>query len=181
MLDFSKNYFELFGLPVAYVLDTEQLSERYRQLQRVVHPDRYASASDQQRRLSLQGATRVNEAYEVLKDPIERARYLLSLNGIVMDVQRESTKDTAFLMEQLELREALEDTRSQADPYAAIAALVDKINRRINGLVGQMAVQFESPTPDQLEAAREILRKMQFLQKFRYDAEVLESELDESL
>lgn len=179
MLDFSKNFFELFGLPIAYVLDTEQLSERYRELQRVVHPDRYANGTDQERRLSLQGATRINEAYQVLKDPIERARYLLTLNGIEMDAQ-ESTKDTAFLMEQLELREALEESRHATDPYAAIAGLMEKINRRINGLVGQMAVQFEMPTPDQLEAAREILRKMQFLQKFRYDAEALESELDQT-
>ncbi|MES9845310.1 MAG: Fe-S protein assembly co-chaperone HscB, partial [Candidatus Sedimenticola sp. 6PFRAG5] len=85
MLDFSKNYFELFGLPAGYIIDAEQLSGRYRELQRVVHPDRYANASDQERRLSMQGATRINEAFDTLKDPIQRARYLLSLNGIDVD------------------------------------------------------------------------------------------------
>ena len=181
MLDFSKNYFELFGLPIGYIIDTEQLSERYRELQRVLHPDRYSNASAQERRLSMQGATRVNEAFEVLKDPLRRAHYLLSLNGIEMDAQGESTQDTAFLMEQLELREELEAARHKPDPYAAIGTLMEGINQRINRLVGQMAVQFETATPDQLEEAREILRKMQFLQKFRQDAETLEAELDEAL
>jgi molecular chaperone HscB len=181
MLEFSKNYFELFGLPVGYIVDTDQLAERYRELQRLFHPDRFASASEQERRLSMQRATRINEAFETLKDPILRARYLLSLNGVEMDAQRESTQDAAFLMEQLELREALEAARQSEDPYGTIADLTLGINRRITDLVGQMAVQFEASTPDQLEAAREILRKMQFLQKLRFDAEALEAELDEAI
>jgi len=181
MLDFSKNYFELFGLPVGYIVDTEQLTERYRELQRVLHPDRYANATEQERRLSMQGATLVNAAFQTLKDPLQRAHYLLNLKGIEMDTQRETTRDSAFLMEQLELREELEAARHKPDPYATIGGLMDDINQRITSLVGQMAVQFETATPDQLEAAREILRKMQFLQKFRYDAEALEAELDEAL
>ena len=181
MLDFSKNYFELFGLPVGYVIDSGRLAGRYRELQRVIHPDRFANASEQERRLSMQGATLVNEAFETLKDPILRARYLLSLKGIEMDAQRESTQDAAFLMDQLELRESLEAARHSDDPFREISALMLGITRKINSLVGQMAVQFEQATPDQLEAAREILRKMQFLQKLRLDAESLEAELDEAI
>ncbi|MCP3867471.1 MAG: Fe-S protein assembly co-chaperone HscB [Gammaproteobacteria bacterium] len=181
MLDFKKNYFELFGLPIGYVVDIDQLATRYRELQRVMHPDRYARGSDHERRLSMQGATQINLAYETLKDPIQRARYLLTLNGIDMGGDNETTKDSAFLMEQLELREELEAARDQADPYAAVSELMTGINKRITSLVGQMALQFETATPDQLEAAREILRKMQFLQKLRYDAESMESELDEAL
>ncbi|MEJ1297381.1 MAG: Fe-S protein assembly co-chaperone HscB [Candidatus Sedimenticola sp. (ex Thyasira tokunagai)] len=181
MLDFSKNYFELFGLPVVYLVDSEQLVERYRELQQVVHPDRFANASDHERMLSMQGASLVNEAFETLKDPLRRAHYLLVLNGIDMDVQQESTKDVSFLMEQLELREQLEASRQSDDPYEVIGEIVDGVSRKINALVGQMAVQFEAATPEQLELAREILRKMQFLQKLRLDAESLESELDEAL
>ncbi len=181
MLDFSKNHFELFGLPSSYVIDANQLAERYLELQRVMHPDRYAKGSAQERRLSMQGSIRINEAYETLKDPIHRARYLLSLKGIDMDLQKETTQDAAFLMEQLELREQLAEAPNRPDPYGFISTLMADINRRITSLVGQMAVQFETATPEQLEAAREILRKMQFLQKLRYQAESLESELDEAL
>lgn len=181
MLDFSKNYFELFGLPVTYIVDTGALSERYRDLQRIVHPDRFANAPDQTRRLSVQGASLINEAYEILRDPVARGSYLLTLYGVEMDAQNESTQDMEFLMQQMELREELEEARNQPDPYAAVIDISNRVNRQITSLVGQMAVQFETPTADQLDAAREILRKMRFLQKLRSEAEAVAAELEDEM
>ncbi|RDH87803.1 MAG: Fe-S protein assembly co-chaperone HscB [endosymbiont of Escarpia spicata] len=181
MLDFSKNYFELFGLPVGFIVDADSLSDRYRDLQRAIHPDRYANASEQERLLSLQGASRINEAFETLKDPIARATYLLTMHGIEMDAQKETTSDMAFLMQQMELREELEGVRNQDDPYEAVLDLRGRINKQIKTLVGQMAVQFESATPDQLEDAREILRKMRFLQKLRTEVESVAADLEDEL
>ncbi|RDH92182.1 MAG: Fe-S protein assembly co-chaperone HscB [endosymbiont of Seepiophila jonesi] len=181
MLDFSKNYFELFGLPVGFIVDADSLSDRYRDLQRVIHPDRYANASEQERLFSLQGASRINEAFETLKDPIARATYLLTMHGIEMDAQKETTSDMAFLMQQMELREELEGVRNQDDPYEAVLDLRGRINKQIKTLVGQMAVQFESATPDQLEDAREILRKMRFLQKLRTEVESVTADLEDEL
>ncbi|MES9971033.1 MAG: co-chaperone HscB [Candidatus Thiodiazotropha sp.] len=181
MLDFSKNYFDLFGLPMSYIVDGNSLSERYRELQRVVHPDRFANATEQERRLSVQSAALVNEAFETLKDPIARASYLLLLHGIEMDALNESTQDMEFLMQQMELREELEDIRAQADPYQAIGDLRGQINKQINSLVAQLAVYFETATQEQLQAAREILRKMRFLQKLHSEAESVEAELEDEL
>ncbi|RTZ74588.1 MAG: Fe-S protein assembly co-chaperone HscB [Gammaproteobacteria bacterium] len=181
MFDLSRNHFELFGLPVDFIVDGDALAERYRELQRVVHPDRYASASDQEQRLALQQATQVNEAYETLKDPVKRAQYLLGLKGIDMDAQQETTRDTAFLMEQLQLREELENARNADDPEAVLDELMGRIGTMIRTLVAQMAIQFEEGTPEQLEAARESVRKMQFLNKLHAEAEALEAELEEQL
>jgi len=181
MLDFSKNYFELFGLPVTYIVDVNALAERYRELQRIVHPDRFANAPDQARRLSVQGASLINEAYEILKDPLSRGSYLLTLHGVEMDAQNESTHDMEFLMQQMELREELEEIRNQPDPYEAVLDISNRVNKQITSLVGQMAVQFETPTADQLEAAREILRKMRFLQKLRSEAEAVAAELEDEM
>lgn len=86
-----------------------------------------------------------------------------------------------FLMQQMELREELEDIRGQADPYQAIANLRGRINKQINGLVAQLAVYFETPTEDQLQGAREILRKMRFLQKLHTEAESVEADLEDEL
>ncbi|MEN8168256.1 MAG: iron-sulfur cluster co-chaperone HscB C-terminal domain-containing protein, partial [Pseudomonadota bacterium] len=86
-----------------------------------------------------------------------------------------------FLMEQMDLREELAGIREQADPYASILDLAGRINKQIKTLVGQMAVQFESATPDQLEAAREILRKLRFLQKLRREAESVEAEIEDEI
>jgi molecular chaperone HscB len=181
MLDFSKNHFDLFGLPVGYIVDSGALSDRYRELQRVIHPDRFANATEQERRLSVQSAAWINEAFETLKDPISRAGYLLSLHGIEMDALNESTQDMAFLMQQMEMREELEEVRGQSDPYQAISELRGRINKQINSLVAQMAVCFETPTDEQLQAAREILRKMRFLQKLHTEAERVEADLEDEL
>jgi molecular chaperone HscB len=181
MLDFSKNYFDLFGLPISYIVDSNSLSERYRELQRVIHPDRFANASEQERRLSVQSAARINEAFETLKDPIARASYLLLLHGIEMDTLNESTQDMAFLMQQMELREELEGVRGQADPYHAVSDLRGRIMKQINSLVAQLAVYFETPTDEQLQAAREILRKMRFLRKLHSEVERVEADLEDEL
>ncbi|MCU7906998.1 MAG: Fe-S protein assembly co-chaperone HscB [Candidatus Thiodiazotropha sp. (ex Epidulcina cf. delphinae)] len=181
MLDFSKNYFDLFSLPVGYTVDSRSLAERYRELQRVMHPDRYANATEQERRLSVQSASLINEAFETLKDPIARAGYLLTLHGVEIDAQSESTQDMDFLMQQMALRETLEAIPDQPDPYEAIIALRSMIDKRITDLVAQMAVHFETPTEERLEAAREILRKMCFLQKLHAEAERVEAALEDEL
>ncbi len=181
MLDFSKNYFELFGLPVDYVVDTDHLSTHYRELQKAVHPDRFANSTEQERRLSMQGAVHINEAYETLKDPIRRARYLLGLKGVDMGNGQETTRDTLFLMEQMELRETLEEASGKPDPYAVIADFMADVEQRIDALVDEMAAQFKGATPEQLEAAKDNLLKMQFLKKLSNDAESLEAELDDAL
>ena len=181
MLDFSKNYFELFGLPIGYILDANALSERYRDLQRLVHPDRFANASEQERRLSVQGAALINQAYETLKDPVARGDYLLGLYGVEMDAVNDSTQDMTFLMQQMELREELEEVRNRPDPYTAVLDIGARVKQQITSLVGQIAVQFETPSGEQLEAAREILRKMRFLQKLRSEVESVAADLEDEM
>ena len=84
--DFSRNHFELLGLPVAYAVDAAALDRAYRDLQGQVHPDRFASASEAERRVAMQWATRANEAYRTLRNPIDRARYLLGLKGFLVAI-----------------------------------------------------------------------------------------------
>lgn len=181
MLDFSKNYFELFGLPVTFVIDTQALRDRYRDVQRVVHPDRFAGGSEQERRLSMQGAAQINEAYETLRDPLRRARYLLELHGVEMGPDHETTKDAAFLMEQLELREELAGLGDQPDPLAAVQAFLERIGQMIRTVVSGMAVDLETPDPQKLEGVRESVRKMQFLNKLHAEAEAVEAKLEDGM
>ncbi len=179
MLDFSKNYFELLSLPVQYTVDPIALSECYRELQQIVHPDRFANSSEQEKRLSMQSSVLINEAYETLKKPLSRVHYLLSLKGV--DAATGGGQDAAFLMEQIELREQLESIRSSADPFAAISSLMADIDQRIQHQIEQVIPLLESSNVDQLEQAQSIYQKMQFLSKLQYDAESIEEELDESL
>jgi len=95
--DLSSSFFVLFDLPVSFEVDLEVLSARYREAQRASHPDKFANASGAERRLSVQVATRINEAYRALKDPLSRGRYLLELKGVALD-DTDTAFDGAFLM-----------------------------------------------------------------------------------
>jgi molecular chaperone HscB len=181
MLDLSKGYFELFGLPERFEVDLDLLAQRYRELQRVVHPDRYASASDQERRLAMQGASLVNQAVETLRDPLARGRYLLARRGVEMGADHETTSDPEFLMEQMDLRESLAEARCRPDPYQVISAVMERLRGQREALIGELTGHLAQGDPSRLSQAREDLRKLQFLEKLRHSAEELEARLDEEL
>lgn len=182
MLDFSKNYFDLFGLPVSYWVDGDLLAERYHALQRVLHPDRYAAAGDRERRLSIQASTHVNEAFQTLKEPLARAHYLLSLytdDHSDHSDEQVPTQDTAFLMEQMELRETLAQVKDRLDPIAAVGELLDRLADHSRVLEGALKTLLEVPSAQDLEAARELVRKLQFVAKCQVEAENLEAGLED--
>lgn len=181
MLDLSKNYFELFGMSVGYVIDINKIRKRYRDLQRVVHPDRYVNATEHEQRLAVQGAAYINEAFETLGDPLRRAQYLLRLHGVDFDPDTETTTDTGFLMEQLELREELSEITQQADPLCAASQFMERVSSMFNRLISSIAIDFEMPNEQQLDVAREKVRKMQFLKKLHSEAEAVEARLEEEM
>ena len=107
---FSCDYFSLFGLPVATELDGEQLRAKYQQLQATVHPDRFATTTAAEKHAAEQMASRVNEGYQILQNPLRRAAYLLELRGLTPFAEDNTAMPADFLMQQLEWRETLEAT-----------------------------------------------------------------------
>jgi molecular chaperone HscB len=176
----SSTHFELFGLPQSFAVDRRQLDSRYRELQRTMHPDRFVNAGDQARRLSMQQAARINEAYQVLKDPLLRGRYLLELAGHDFSEQPHTTSDAAFLMEQMELREALGEVRDAADPFAALAAVLKRVAGDYDSLTGELQQQLDSDELDR-DAVADTLTKMQFFRRLEEEAQELEAQLEDEL
>ncbi|MEN8168857.1 MAG: Fe-S protein assembly co-chaperone HscB [Pseudomonadota bacterium] len=172
----KQNHFELFGLQPGFELDIDNIAERYRDLQRAVHPDRFANASDQERRLSVQQAAQINEAYQVLKSPLSRARYLLELQGILLD-DNDTAMDPMFLMEQMELRESLAAVQEQGDPFTALMTLRDTIDAKDRAFVTSLGEAFASGEKAALEGARDTVRKLQFMERLLSEVEELEDEL----
>ena len=173
----GKNHFELFGLPVSFDVDTDDLTSRYRELQRRVHPDKFANAPDQERRLSLQMTALVNEAYQTLMDPVRRGRYLLSLRGVDMDGETDTAMDPAFLMEQMELREQLEEVRQVANPGKQLVELANRIDQRMQETIDRLRSALERDSSQETRHARNLVREMQFLQKMHHEIGNLEEEL----
>jgi len=179
--DSSPTHFELFDLPPSFSIDRQALDSRFRDLQRAVHPDRFASAGDFERRLSAQQATRINEAYQVLKDPLRRGRYLLELAGIAYDDEHRTTRDTGFLMEQMELREALAGVRAAPDVFAALGGITQRIGADIDALIAAAGELFERGDAGSLQAAGEVLMKLQFYRRLLDEAVGLEVTLEDEL
>src|SRR5436190_14391038 len=107
----SSSHFELFGLTPRFQLDAVALERAYRGIQARVHPDRFAHAGDAERRASLQWTTRVNEAYRTLKSPVQRGKHLLELHSVDVAFETNTAMPTEFLIQQMELRERLEEAK----------------------------------------------------------------------
>ncbi len=114
-MNLQSNDFELFGLTPQFAVDKLALDERWKALQREAHPDRHATADAATQRRAMQWSVRINEAYQRLKDPIKRASYLCELNGETIGAENNTAMPAAFLMQQMQWREDLEDAESLAD------------------------------------------------------------------
>ena len=158
----TRNHFELFNLAPAYSLDTERLEDSYKELQSLVHPDRYAQAADAERRASMQWTTRVNEAYSTLRDPVQRARHILELHGVDVGFETNTQMPTDFLMQQLETREQLEEAQQKKD-----SGFLDSLR---NGLVTKRKL-LEAEIGESIDTRKDyvkataLVRKLMFLQK----------------
>ncbi|UCH53618.1 MAG: Fe-S protein assembly co-chaperone HscB [Pseudomonadota bacterium] len=172
-----KNYFELFELPIGFAIDTMVLGARYRELARRVHPDRFAHASDQERRLAMQWTTLLNEAFQTLQDPIRRGQYLLSLSGVATLDDTDTQMDPDFLMEQMELREQLEAARSDTAWRERLAALSAETRQRMQSKTQEFQQALEQGEPGRARATNAI-REMQFLAKMEREIGELEEELE---
>jgi len=173
----EQNYFELFGQSVGFDIDLANITETYRDLQRSVHPDRFANATDRERRISMQKASLINEAFRTLKDPLQRARYMLTLQGIDTNDETNTIMDGAFLMQQMELREALADIGNKAEPLQALDEFVQDVALRISKTIERLAEFLQIGDEQSNQQAFNLTMQMQFLYKLRDEAEEREEML----
>jgi molecular chaperone HscB len=155
----TSNYFELFGLVPAFALDVACLEAAYRDIQSKVHPDRFVHAGDAERRASMQMTTQVNEAYRTLKSPVQRAKYLLELNGVDVGFETNTAMPAEFLIEQMELREALEG----APDAEALGRLEKRLFEDKERIEAQITERIDGARD--YAGASELVRKLMFLDK----------------
>jgi molecular chaperone HscB len=154
------NDFELFELPQQFELERAQLDERWKALQRKVHPDRFAAQGAAAQRVAMQWSVRINEAYQRLKDPLKRAAYLCELRGVPVQAESNTAMPPAFLMQQMEWRETLEDT----DDAGALEDLADAVaaeRKRVQQSLGQLL-----DGVDDAQAAVGQVRALMFIERF---------------
>jgi molecular chaperone HscB len=164
-LNLQSSDFELFGVPERFAQDRAAIDARWKELQREAHPDRFAAQGQAAQRVAMQWSARINEAYRRLKDPQKRAAYLCELRGAPINAENNTTMPAAFLVEQMEWREALDDAKSEA----AVDALDGQLGRaRKEALerIGRLLDE-ENDAP----AAAQQVRALMFIERFGDDVQ----------
>ncbi len=171
-MNLADDDFTLLGLAPRQKLDRADLDARRRDLQARVHPDRFAAEGAAAQRLAMQWAVRVNEAYQRLKDPLTRAAYLCQLRGVPVDAERNTAMPAAFLMQQMEWREALEE----ANTAGAVQALDDRVAALERDLQDTLITQLDTASDTAAAAAQ--VRALMFVARFRQDIDRRLDQLD---
>lgn len=167
-----QNHFELFGLQPAFAVEADALERSYREIQSQVHPDRFAHAGDAERRASLQWTTRVNEAYRTLRDPVQRAKHLLELHGVDVAFETNTAMPPEFLMQQMQLRESLEEAKTPAS--------LDGMRKRLREDKARLQTQIADAldTRKDYAGAAGLVRKLQFLDRLDEEIDAAYEEIE---
>jgi molecular chaperone HscB len=164
-MNLSYSDFELFGLPQRFAQERAEIDQRWKELQREAHPDRFAAQGHTAQRAALQWSVRINEAYQRLKDPLKRAAYLCELLGAPIDAHRNTAMPPAFLMEQMEWREALDEAEGEAE----LEDLSERVLARRREMLAHIQ-QLLDEEGDALAAAQQV-RALMFIERFGHDIE----------
>ena len=159
------NDFDLFGVAQCFAQDRAALDARWRALQAEVHPDKFAADGAAAQRVAVQWAVRVNEAYQRLKDPLKRAAYLCELAGQPINAENNTAMPGAFLMQQMEWRESLDDARSVEQVEALADAVVAHREQALKRLQHLLDDQHDAA------AAAQQVRALMFVERFAEDVD----------
>ncbi len=169
----ASDHFALFGLEPRFALDAVALERAYRQVQERVHPDRFAAGSAAEKRVAMQWAARVNEAFQTLRSPLKRAAYLCERHGAPIAAESNTAMPAEFLARQLELREVLDEVRNDGDS-ASLIRLRDEVRRLREATLAGLAEALDRDR-DYARAAG-LVRQLMFIEKFGEEVAAAEAE-----
>ncbi|SES70955.1 co-chaperone HscB [Thalassotalea agarivorans] len=171
------NYFQLFGIDSSFDIDVSALKATYQQLQKSVHPDRFAHASAQEQLLAVQKSSMINDAFDTLKQPISRAEYMLTERGVVLADEQATVGDMSFLMRQMELREMLEEILTSNDAEAALEEARETLEGDYQTVLTQLRAALIESTPDSNNLAADTVRKLKFYHKLLIELDRIEDQV----
>ena len=163
--DPTLDHFARLGLSRAWTIERDALEDRYLTESRRVHPDRHATADAGTRRRAMEHSSALNIAYQVLRDPVKRAEYLVKLGGVDLDSSDPQTgaphPDQAFLIEMIERRERLAEVASAGAD--ALEELRDEVDEEADEVFGRALAALAE---QDISAAAAALVHRRYLQRF---------------
>jgi molecular chaperone HscB len=164
-MNLLSNDFEIFNAPAQFALDRAALDERWKNLQREAHPDRFTTADALAQRQAMQWSVRINEAYQRLKDPLKRAAYLCELNGAPIQAENNTSMPAVFLIQQMQWREDLEDASSASD----LERMADDVAQTRRDML--LGLQRTADEQRNFPALAQQVRALMFVERFARDVE----------
>lgn len=173
--------FDVLGLTPSLELDLATLEQRYRELQRQLHPDKFVQASSSERRASLARAVSVNDAYRALKSELKRAELLYArFVGRAAEAEQ-ATAEPELLMEMMELREELSAVRKRGD-VARAGQLRAHVHELQSASLSTLKQAFEAAQPQRSAAlqhkAAQALMRLRYYKRFQDEVDALEDDVD---
>jgi len=164
-VNLQSNDFELFNLPPTFAQDRAAIDARWKDLQREAHPDKFSAQGAAAQRIAMQWSVRINEAYQRLKDPLQRAAYLCELHQAPINAENNTAMPAAFLMQQMELREALDEAATEEN--------LDEISLQSNKILREQLLKVEQLLDNVKDypAAAQAVRALMFIERFSQDIE----------
>ena len=173
-LSLQSNDFELFGLSEGFAQDPKSLESQWKRLQGETHPDKFAAQGASAQRLSMQWSVRINEAYQRLKDPVQRGAYLCELRGQPIRAEDNTAMPHAFLMQQMEWRESLDEA---GDNVPALLALWGNTSATQTQYLLDLAQALD--VDNDIARAAECVRALMFIDNFSRSVRQRIDELDD--
>lgn len=169
----SQNYFELFAIPESFEVDQGLLADKYRALQGEWHPDRFASADEPGKLQAVKMSSLLNQAFTVLQEPLSRAGYLLTLKGCDIAKVQQEELGMDLLLEQMQLREALEELPEDDTALETLDRLKTEVNEKLAACQRAFSEQLEV---NAIAAAKKSFHELQFLAKLLKEIEICEEQ-----
>jgi molecular chaperone HscB len=168
----AQDYFTFFGLPQKLTLSTTDLQTRFYSLSRQFHPDRFARRAAAEQEYALNATALLNDAYRVLRDPIQRAEYLLAAKGFDIGEQRSNDVPPELLEEVFELNMLLEETPSHEELDRARAKFLRMLSDNDEQL-RSLSLKYDASggDPDILQTVRGVLNRRRYIQNLVRDVE----------
>ncbi|KAM9744389.1 iron-sulfur cluster co-chaperone protein HscB isoform 1-T1 [Menidia menidia] len=149
------SFFTIMDCDYTFTLDAQKLQRKYLQLQRSLHPDNFSQKSAKEREFSESQSALVNKAYRTLLKPLSRGLYMLELEGMRLEEGTDSGADPGFLMELMEINEALDEARTPEE--------ANKIGSDAKGKLADLTEQIDAALrKGELQAAKALLAQMKY-------------------
>lgn len=163
MPTFSEDFYEFFGFDRKLQVDGAALQQRFYELSRQWHPDRFGRKGPEQQAQALEATAILNDGYRTLRDPVKRAEYLLTEEGFPIGEQRSKDVPPELLEEVFELNMMLEEMNSgDEDARPQLEAAKENfvgLRGRIDHDLDQLFAKYDSAEA-QSETAKQALQEI---------------------